>query len=275
MDPHPPYRPPSPENATFDHEGFVKFEQKRINPYQFEPGVDDALDYVDRYDEEIAHMDTAVGRLLTGYGVQRDLDEALLIFAADHGESMLERERWFTHGYQVFEEIIRVPLMIRGPGVEPGRRNALASGIDLVPTILHFAGVGSNTSLNGVALQRRTTIPKDRTIFAEGGGGKSLIRAAIRNDQKWVALAGAGKQKTRSRWYYDLGADPAEQKSQTWDPSNPNEVARELIALFDRDPDPGGLPKGFREGLRIDAPKVAPRADTETIERLRALGYVE
>jgi hypothetical protein len=48
-----------------------------------------------------------------------------------------------------------------------------------------------------------------------------------------------------------------------------------LIDLFDREPDPGGLPKGFREGLRIDAPKVAPRADAETIERLRALGYVE
>ncbi|MBW2578358.1 MAG: sulfatase [Deltaproteobacteria bacterium] len=275
MDPHPPYQPPSPEYASFEHEGFVKFDRKRINPYQLEPGVDDALDYVDRYDEEIAHMDTAVGRLLTGYGVQRELDEALLIFVADHGESMLERERWFTHGYQVFEEIIRVPLMIRGPGVEPGRRDALVSGIDLVPTILHFAGARPDTALNGVALQQRTAIPKDRTVFAEGGGGKSLIRAAIRNDQKWVAKAGAGKKKTRSRWHFDLGADPAEQKPQPWDPSNPEEVARELIDLFDRDPDPGGLPKGFREGLRIDAPKVAPRADAETIERLRALGYVE
>ena len=79
----------------------------------------------------------------------------------------------------------------------------------------------------------------------------------------------------QSRWQYDLGADPAEQNPQRWDPLNLEEAARELIDLFDRDPDPGGQPRNFREGLRLDAPKVAPRADAETIERLRALGYVE
>jgi arylsulfatase A-like enzyme len=207
--------------------------------------------------------------------VHRELDEALLIFAADHGESMIEHEHWFTHGYQVYEEIIRTPLMIRGPGVEPGRRDALASGIDLVPTILRFAGVRIDATLDGVALQRRAAIPEDRIVFADGDGGKSLLRAAIRGNHKWVAQARAGERRMQSRWHYDLGADPAEQKPQRWDPLNLEETARELIDLFDRDPDPGGLPKGFREGLRIDAPKVAPRADAETIERLRALGYVE
>jgi hypothetical protein len=79
----------------------------------------------------------------------------------------------------------------------------------------------------------------------------------------------------QNRWHYDLDVDPSEQKPQRWDPLNLEETARELIDLFDRDPDPGGLPQDFRAGLRIDAPKVAPRADAETIERLRALGYVE
>jgi len=275
IDPHGPYRAPSTGASSFDHEGFVAFDSKRVHTYQFEPGVDDALAYVDRYDEEIAYMDVAVGRLLDGYGVRRELDEALLIFAADHGESMIEHEYWFTHGYQVYEEIIRTPLMIRGPGVEPGRRNALASGIDLVPTILRFAGVRPSATLDGVALQRRAAIPKDRIVFADGDGGKSLLRAAIRGNQKWVAQARAGKRRIQSRWQYDLGADPAELKPQHWDPLNLEEAAQELIDLFDRDPDPGGLPKDFQEGLLIDAPKVAPRADAETIERLRALGYVE
>jgi arylsulfatase A-like enzyme len=253
----------------------VEFDPQRIHAYQLEPGVDDALAYVDRYDEEIAYMDAAVGRLLDGYGVRRELDEALLIFAADHGESMIEHEYWFTHGYQVYEEIIRTPLMIRGPGVEPGRREGLVSGIDLVPTILRFANVGVDTALDGIALQRRAAIPEDRTVFADGDGGKHLLRAAIRGDQKWVAVALAGERRMQSRWQYDLGADPTEQKPQRWDPLNLDEAAEELIDLFDRDPDPGGQPRDFREGLRIDAPKVAPRADAETIERLRALGYVE
>jgi arylsulfatase A-like enzyme len=266
---------PNTEASSFDHEGFVASEPKRIHSYQLEPGVDDALAYVDRYDEEISYMDAAVGRLLDGYAVQRELDEALLIFSADHGESMIEHEVWFTHGYQVYEEIIRTPLVIRGPGVEPGRRDALASGIDLVPTILRFAGVRPDAALDGVALQRRAAIPRDRIVFAEGGGGEFLLRAAIRGNQKWVAQAQAGERQMQNRWHYDLDVDPSEQKPQRWDPLNLEETARELIDLFDRDPDPGGLPKDFREGLRIDAPKVAPRADAETIERLRALGYVE
>jgi arylsulfatase A-like enzyme len=275
IDPHGPYRAPTTEANSFDHEGFVEFEPKRIHPFQLDPGVDDALSYVDRYDEEIAYMDVAVGHLLDGYGVQRDLDEALLIFVADHGESMIEHERWFTHGYQVYEEIIRTPLMIRGPGVEPGRRDAPVSGIDLVPTILRFTGAQPDAALDGVALQQRAAIPKDRIVFAEGDAGNYLLRAAIRGDQKWVARAEAGERQMQSRWYYDLGADPAEQNPQHWDPLDLEEAPRALIDLFDRDPDPGGLPQEFQAGLRIDAPKVAPRADAETIERLRALGYVE
>jgi arylsulfatase len=275
IDPHGPYRAPTIEAGPFDHEGFVAFDSKRVKPYQIEPGVDDALTYVDRYDEEIAYMDAAVGRLLDGYSVKRDLDEALLIFAADHGESMIEHEQWFTHGYQVYEEIIRTPLMIRGPGVEPGRRDALVSGIDLVPTILRFAGVQPDAALDGVALQRRAAIPKDRIVFAEGESKKRLLRAAIQGDRKWVARAEAGERRLQSRWYYDLDADPTEQNPQHWDPLDIEGAPIALIDLFDRDPDPGGLPKESRAGLRIDAPKVAPRADAETIERLRALGYVE
>ncbi|MBW2543319.1 MAG: sulfatase, partial [Deltaproteobacteria bacterium] len=238
IDPHGPYRAPDTRAASFDHEGFVAFDPNRVHAYQHEPGVDDALAYVDRYDEEIAYMDAAVGRLLDGYGTGRELDEALLIFAADHGESMIEHEYWFTHGYQVYEEIIRTPLMIRGPGVEPGRREHPVSGIDLVPTILHFANVRSESALEGVALQRRAAIPEDRIVFADGDGGKFLLRAAIRGDRKWVAQGQAGVQRMQNGWQYDLPADPAEQEPQRWDPSNLGEAAVKLIDLFDRDPDP-------------------------------------
>jgi arylsulfatase len=275
IDPHGPYGAPSTENASFAHEGFVAFGPKRIHSYQLEPGVDDALDYVDRYDEEVAYMDAAIGRLLAGYGAQREIDEALLIFSADHGESMIEHERWFTHGYQVYEEIIRVPLMIRGPGVEPGRRDGLVSGIDLAPTMLVFAGVRPDATSGGFALQRSADTSRSRTVFAEGGGGNILIRAAIQGDKKWVAWTLAGQRKIRKREFYDLGTDSSELNPQAWNAVDSDGTPRALVDLFDRDPDPGGLPKSFEKGLRIDAPKVAPRADEETIERLRALGYVE
>ncbi|GAG03132.1 unnamed protein product, partial [marine sediment metagenome] len=122
IDPHGPYRAPSGAAGSFQHEGRLPVENKRILNYQREKGVEDALDYVDRYDEEIAYVDAQIGRLLDGYAQRHDSAAALVIFSADHGESMIEHERWFTHGYQVYEEIIRIPLMIRGPGLEGGRR---------------------------------------------------------------------------------------------------------------------------------------------------------
>ncbi len=250
-------------------------QNQRILRYQREKGVKDALDYVDRYDEEIAYLDAQIGRLLDGYAQRQAPTAALMIFSADHGESMIEHERWFTHGYQVYEEIIRVPLMIRGPGVESGRREGLVSIIDLVPTILEFAGAPAH-GLTGQPLQRN---PKreasDRTVFAEGGSDLILLRAAIRGNRKWVTRVRAGKREPTRPQFFDLANDPGEMAPREWAPVDSPEGARELLALIERDPDPGGRPESFRKGVKLEAPKVAPRAAPEAIERLRALGYVE
>ena len=141
IDPHGPYDPPPQWKRSFRHEGTAPVEVDRILPFQRVPGIDDALEYVDLYDEEIAYMDAHVERLLEGYASLAEIDDALLILSADHGETMIEHESWFTHSYQVYEPIIRVPLLIRGPGVNRGRFNTLVSGVDLAPTLLRFAGV--------------------------------------------------------------------------------------------------------------------------------------
>jgi arylsulfatase len=275
IDPHGPYRPPADAPAAFDHEGEVPLAKKRIARYQYNPGVDDALSYVDRYDEEIAYMDGEVGRLIDGYDRRHDVDSALLIFAADHGESMIEHERWFTHGYQVYEEIIRVPLMVRGPGVAPGRRPDLVSTIDLLPTVLHFVRGTHGETFPGAPLQRQTKRSEQRIVFAEGGGGRGTIRAAIQGDRKWLAVVRAGERKPVEGASFDLSEDPDELAPSPWPLRGDEEATRALLELFETDPDPDGQPESMREGIRIDAPKVAPRADAKALERLRALGYVE
>ncbi len=67
IDPHGPYRPPTKAGPRFSHEGERPLESERVHRFQLEPGVTDALDYVDRYDEEVAYVDAQVGRLLEGY----------------------------------------------------------------------------------------------------------------------------------------------------------------------------------------------------------------
>ncbi|MGI9432860.1 MAG: sulfatase [Myxococcota bacterium] len=271
IDPHGPYRAPDHAKTRFTHEGRVPMEDSRIHAYQRDPGVDDALDYVDRYDEEIAYIDGEVEQLLSGYARERSLDDALVVFTADHGESMIEHERWFTHGYHVYEEIIRVPLLVLGPGVEARRDDTLASLIDVAPTVLRFAG-GDVSGLTGRDL-RFPASASDPSVFAEASGKRGQLRAAIRGDQKSIVRIRPDGSRTAQRLAYDLAADPGELRPRPFDPKAP--AARELLELIERDPDPAGVPVQPERGERLAAPKVSPRAGAAELEKLRALGYVE
>jgi arylsulfatase len=272
IDPHGPYRPPEPFGGSLSHEGRVRLEPRRVLRYQREPGVTDALDYVDRYDEEVAYLDAHVGRLLDGYAARWPIDAALVVFTADHGESMLEHERWFTHGYHVYEEIVRVPLMLRGPGVRPGRFAMLASGIDLAPTLLRFAGAALPAGLSGRDLRRASRELDGRVVFSEASSGALTRRTAIRGREKWIVTLERGTRPS-SLLYYALDEDPAELSPAALSLPSRGDAVQQLLELVETDPDPRGA--SGRKGRKITAPKVDPRADAEALERLRALGYVE
>jgi hypothetical protein len=126
-----------------------------------------------------------------------------------------------------------------------------------------------------VPLQRQVKRSAPRIVFAEGGGGRGTIRAAIQGDRKWLAVVRAGERRPLEGASFDLSEDPDELAPARWPLSDDGEAPRQLLELFETDPDPGGQPESMREGIRIDAPKVAPRADAKALERLRALGYVE
>jgi arylsulfatase A-like enzyme len=216
-------------------------------------------------------VDREIGRLLSGIERQMSVDQALIALTADHGESMLEHEAWFTHGYQVYDEIVRVPLMLRGPGVIPGRRTELASGVDLMRTILAFAGEEVSGSTRAVDLRERK-LPDDRAVFVEAAFA-SHWRGVVQGAGKWILELPRGEAKVVSQRYYDLEGDPEERTAKT--PLPDSGALRHLKELVARDPDPGGVPQDSKRGIRLTAPKVAPRATEEQLDRLRALGYAE
>jgi arylsulfatase A-like enzyme len=266
MDPHSPYRAPEPWLGSLHHAQPWRSPPRPIPVYAQHEGstVRDPLYFVDRYDEEIRYADAEIGRLLDGYAKLRPLDRTLVVFTADHGETLLERRRSFVHALRVFEEVVHVPLMLRGPGVVPGRYDGPVSGIDVAPTLLAFAGAERPPGLAGFDLRRTPLPPPGRSVFVEAVNSTGAQwRAAIQGHRKWVVRVRGPDGEIQRQHIYDLAADPGERAPLPW--SDARDPAGGLIERIQADPDPAGLPAHpTRGGLR-----------DQNVDYLKALGYVE
>ena len=197
------------------------------------------------------------------------LDDTLVIVTSDHGEALGEHGE-DVHGYFVYEATLRVPLVIRGPGVKAGTRmEALARTIDLYPTILEMTKLGVTPSSG----QSLVPVLQGRTRAAAGGGrwvdapsfaeslvpllhyGWSDLRAV--RDGRWKYILAPRHE------LYDLQNDPGELHDLS--ASEPAKAAAMRSAI--------------EATLRTE--QITARSDTaragippEVLERLGALGYV-
>jgi choline-sulfatase len=125
-----------------------------------------AAEYAGRpYDGTVAWSDELVGRLVAALRDSGTLDNTLLIVTSDHREALGEHGE-DVHGYFVYEATLRVPLVIRGPGVKAGTRlEGVVRTVDLFPTIVEMAGLGGDLpSTSG-----RSLAPLLHSTAAAGG----------------------------------------------------------------------------------------------------------
>lgn len=279
IDPHGPYRPPADKPVDFSHDEVVTIDPARVPRYAREPDVTDGNDYVDRYDEEIAYTDREVGRLLDAYTNLGLTDNAVIIFTADHGESMMEHEYWFWHEVNVYDEMLRVPLMIRYPqtarpesttaGAHGTRESIPVSLIDVTPMILQVVGLPPAKNLDGVSIRPS---PQPRSILCEGtcaGGG--LWRGQVDWPIKTVVRHGMSNTIRESR-AFNLSTDPKELTPLSVSSNDP--ALRALRNLIAKDPHRGGVPQDYLHG-NLPGPGVAPIADEKLLLKLRGMGYVD
>jgi arylsulfatase A-like enzyme len=90
------------------------------------------------YDGEIHCVDAEIGRLLAALEAAGRLEHMLVVVTADHGESLGDQRYYFEHGFYAYESTCHVPLLVRGPGIAPGRLEADVSLVDLAPTLLEL-----------------------------------------------------------------------------------------------------------------------------------------
>jgi hypothetical protein len=117
-------------------------------PYEAHPELGLSLGDrdIDRYDSEIAAADATVGELLKSMDARRA--GAVTIVSADHGEEFGDHGGRY-HGSSVYEEQVRVPLVVVGPGVVPQRIPEVVQTIDLLPTVLSALSVPRPPRIRG------------------------------------------------------------------------------------------------------------------------------
>jgi hypothetical protein len=155
------------------------------------------------YIAELGLVDRALGDLLAGLRSQGLEDRTLVLLTADHGEAFGEHNSWY-HGTTVYEEMMRVPLVVTGTGVAPRRIDEPVTTLDLGPTIIDLFGLATPGTFMGqslVPLIRGDVARLDRPIFLDSHVGVSGM--VFRDGLKLVVNKGVPE-------LYDLHRDPRE-----------------------------------------------------------------
>jgi arylsulfatase A-like enzyme len=163
---------------------------------------------VDRYDSEVAYADAAIGKLVALVRARRP--GVVVLATADHGEEFGEHGGRY-HGATVYEEQVRVPLVLVGPGVRAGRVSDAVQTIDLLPTVLSALGVPRPARVRGRDLGPLLT--GEGTLGA-GRTTKDGGLAYAETDDYALVARGTDRlvcaRKVAACALYDVATDPAE-----------------------------------------------------------------
>jgi len=151
--PHDPYLPPPPFQNRFLSRKVITYpDLLALRTTSLPPGLS-ASDLRAQYDEMILYADQALGNFLDWLAATGRLDNAIVIVSADHGESF-EHQSFLHAGPSLYDNLIRVPLLIHVPGQKTGvRLSTLAQQADLLPTILDLIGAPLPNWTDGTSLK--------------------------------------------------------------------------------------------------------------------------
>ena len=211
------------------------------------------LDIRALYDNEVHYTDQWVGDLVDWAQKQPWGKDTAIVISADHGEGFGERGR-FRHAYDVWESLIRVPLIIHIPGAEPRRIETPRGHIDLAPTFADLMGLPHDPPFRGKSLVPEALgAPAElRPIVAELPRCDIMDRRRAVIDERWKIIELGNDEE----WLlFDVMKDPKEENDLS--KSDPErftamkELYQKLSSEIPNEPIPGlvglkGAPKGQR-----------------------------
>ncbi len=173
------------------------------------------------YLAEVADLDAQVGTLLQGLEERGLLERTLLVITSDHGE-LLGEHGLTGHEFALAEELLRVPLIVHGPGFGAGTRPDPVSLVDIVPTLVAAAAAQPPRGVDGRSLIAERAA--DRPLLAEYARPRRLVHGywrakypdvdmsrydralrSLRSGDLKLVLSSRGEE-----WLFDLAEDPGE-----------------------------------------------------------------
>jgi arylsulfatase A-like enzyme len=237
-----------------------------VNWYGAPVSAEQKARYIRLYEEAIAYTDAQIGKLMEFLDESGLTENTIVVLVSDHGEEFLERRHWGHVELNLYDEILKVPMLMRIPGV-PGNQviGQQVSTMDIMPTLLELAGCRIPEKVLGKSL-----VP-----LWEGNSADYGVEVAI--GERWRDTSHMIAVRTEEYKYI-------------WDDAKPDQPL-----LFDlrQDPDeqhniaaeqPGVVQRLHQhveaqlERMRSTAPaekSQEPVLDAEIVARLRGLGYVE
>ncbi len=227
LDVHAPYNPPEPYKKLFWRGEIDRaLAQSAIDNIRQDvegnflsrlPGreAQARLEYIiSQYDAEVRFVDDNVGMLLDELKSLNLSDNTLVILTSDHGEEFLDHGQ-FAHGRSLYDEVLRVPLIMRLPRVIPEGKTAgqLARLIDIMPTTLDILNIDSgNNNMQGVSLM--PAIHKNRSVALESFAETNSEACIGVMTQEWKFLKCDETGPGGDRYVlYNLIDDPNEMKN--------------------------------------------------------------
>jgi arylsulfatase A-like enzyme len=273
LDPHTPYAPPTeyvPDGEPPDGLGtaFDDTEGVRTGFVATRPLEREWI--AGLYEAEVRYVDDCIGRVLDTLDRLGIYEETLIVFLSDHGEEFWDHDG-YEHGHTLYDELIRVPLIVKGPGIGGGRCvEQLVSTAAVTPTICDLCRIpcdSRNLSVGSFAPALHGAGPETvGPVYSAGVLYYEDREAVIFDGLKYVRSTVTGREHL-----YDLANDPAERTS--------------LVSLApDRLLDARTVMKQMLESAhRLRAQYFGPDAtqrdraalSRHRLEQLRSLGYVQ
>jgi len=277
--PYPPYKDLFCSGHTFDlpeHELEDEFRKKKIGPGG---GVLEHM--IERYDEGIRAADDAIGDLARDVKALGLGPSTTIVLTSDHGEEFYDHGGT-GHRRTLYQEVVRVPLIVEGPLAGSGVIEERVSTLDIFPSLLDWAKAAAPSSLSGESFVPLLASARGGTIAASSdedpaGREREIGSQLFYKSRAWTALfagpdklirvrpAGSPADAESAIELFHLDTDPGERRDEA--DSEP-ELASSLREAMERlDPywgEPGAKPVDENEPI-----------DEETLDKLRGLGYIK